>query len=1068
MADKKFSKIILNGETLMDVTQDTVDASNLLSPKTATKNSGEKVTGSIATKTSSDLTVSGQTVSVPAGYYSSNASKAVSTMTLPTAASGTSSGTNKATIGRSTADRYINIPTGYNTTAANYKISAVANGTVTAPSSISGTSATVSTGTNTLTLSKTVSVTPSVTTEGYVSAGTAGNVSVSLTANVTTKGAATYGLSTSDSTIASGTYLTGAQTIKGITGGTYTATSNSSGIDIKNYSSLTVAVPSDLNLQDNKTVTPTVEELTIIPDTGYNGLAQVTINGITTMTLPTAASGTSSGTNKATIGRSTADRYINIPTGYNTTAANYKISAVANGSATTPATTITTTPTISIDADGLITASNSKTQNVTPTVTAGYVSAGTSGTITVAGSTTSQLTTTGATTITPTESSQTAVAKNVYTTGAITVAGITSTYVGSGITGRSSADLTVSGQTVTAPAGYYSSAASKAVSTMTLPTALVTTTPSGTNKLTVSRSTGTRYLAIPAGYNTAAAYYTISGVANGSVTAPSSISGTSATLSTGTNTLTLTKTISVTPSVTTAGYISAGTAGNASVSLTANVTTKAAATITPGTTNQTIAAGTYLTGAQTIAGDADLKAENIAEGITIFGIEGTHYGGTDTSDATAAASDILASKTAYVATGKVTGTIPSYSLPTATSTTRSYTNQATFGRSTSTRYINIPSGYYGTSGSYTISAVANGSATTPTTSLSITPTISIDADGLITASGSSSKSVTPTVSAGYVSTGISGTVSASASNTYQMTVQGATTYGLSTEDAEIASGTYLTGKQTIKGVTGGTYTATSNQTGVDILNYSTLNVQVPSDLNLQSNKNATPSTSQIIVTPDTGYNGLAQVTIAGITTMTLPTGTTTTSSGTNKATIGRSTGTRYINIPAGYNSSAAYYTISAVANGSATNSGTASGTAATVSTGTNTLTLSKAVSITPTVTAGYVSAGTAGNVTVSLTANITTKAAATITPGTSNQTIAAGTYLTGAQTISGDADLTAANIKSGVGIFGVTGTYTSDGTVSAADIVSGKIAYSKATKITGTYVKPNVYKDGNTLFILNA
>lgn len=90
-------------------------------------------------------------------------------------------------------------------------------------------------------------------------------------------------------------------------------------------------------------------------------------------------------------------------------------------------------------------------------------------------------------------------------------------------------------------------------------------------------------------------------IPSGTVTAPSTISGTSATVSTGTNTLTLTKTVSVTPSVTTAGYVSSGTAGNSSVSLTASVTTKAAATITPTKSTQTIASGTYLTGTQTIA-----------------------------------------------------------------------------------------------------------------------------------------------------------------------------------------------------------------------------------------------------------------------------------------------------------------------------------------------------------------------------------------------------------------------------------------------------------------------------------
>ena len=136
-----------------------------------------------------------------------------------------------------------------------------------------------------------------------------------------------------------------------------------------------------------------------------------------------------------------------------------------------------------------------------------------------------------------------------------------------------SGDLTVSGATVTAPAGYYSSSASASV-------------------------------------------------ASGSATAPATVSGTSATVSTGTNTLTLSKTVSV-PPVVSAGYVSAGTAGNSDVSLTAAVTTKGAATITPGTSNQTIAAGTYLTGAQTIEGDSDLQSANIVYGKTIFNVAGS-------------------------------------------------------------------------------------------------------------------------------------------------------------------------------------------------------------------------------------------------------------------------------------------------------------------------------------------------------------------------------------------------------------------------------------------------------------
>ena len=59
--------------------------------------------------------------------------------------------------------------------------------------------------------------------------------------------------------------------------------------------------------------------------------------------------------------------------------------------------------------------------------------------------------------------------------------------------------------------------------------------------------------------------------------------------------------------------------------------------------------------------------------------------------------------------------------------------------------------------------------------------------------------------------------------------------------------------------------------------------------------------------------------------------------------------------------------------------------------------------------------------------SVTKKSAATYTPGTSDQSIASGQYLSGTQTIKGDANLVAGNIKSGVSIFGVTGTYAGGG-----------------------------------------
>lgn len=95
------------------------------------------------------------------------------------------------------------------------------------------------------------------------------------------------------------------------------------------------------------------------------------------------------------------------------------------------------------------------------------------------------------TTVTPTESAQTIGGYEYMMEGAVTVNAIPSNYVGSGITQRSSSDLTASGATVTVPSGYYSAQASKSVTSGTAgtPTATkgavsnhqVTVTPSVTN-----------------------------------------------------------------------------------------------------------------------------------------------------------------------------------------------------------------------------------------------------------------------------------------------------------------------------------------------------------------------------------------------------------------------------------------------------------------------------------------------------------------------------------------------------------------------------------------------------------
>lgn len=280
-----------------------------------------------------------------------------------------------------------------------------------------------------------------------------------------------------------------------------------------------------------KTATPTESQQVIKPDSGNDGLSQVTVGAISKTYVG------SSVPRKSSANLTVSDNNVTAPAGY----------YASDATATVP-TIALATPSVSL---------NTSTGLVTATVTqnAGYVDAGEQ-------SGTKQLTVQAAKTVTPTEAEQTAVAAGKYTTGAVKVAAISSTYVGSGVARNDSSDITVSGANVTVAQGYYDKgyAVSVASGSAKTPATTITVTPG----ISVNTSTGV-----------------VTATASGSK--------------------------SVTPTVT-AGYVSAGTAGTVSVSgsNTYQLTTQAAMTITPGSTEQTaVAAGRFTTGAVKVAAVPD-------------------------------------------------------------------------------------------------------------------------------------------------------------------------------------------------------------------------------------------------------------------------------------------------------------------------------------------------------------------------------------------------------------------------------------------------------------------------------
>ena len=100
-------------------------------------------------------------------------------------------------------------------------------------------------------------------------------------------------------------------------------------------------------------------------------------------------------------------------------------------------------------------------------------------------------------TVTPTESSQTITASTGKVIGTVSVSAIDSDYVGSDVPRRTQTDITVSGNAVTVPSGYYNDGTTKEVATTTHPDPSVSTSYNSANnklQITATHTQGTGYV----------------------------------------------------------------------------------------------------------------------------------------------------------------------------------------------------------------------------------------------------------------------------------------------------------------------------------------------------------------------------------------------------------------------------------------------------------------------------------------------------------------------------------------------------------------------------------------------
>ena len=241
-------------------------------------------------------------------------------------------------------------------------------------------------------------------------------------------------------------------------------------------------------------------------------------------------------------------------------------------------------------------------------------------------------------TYTPTETAQTesVSADSGYDgldTVSISVGAISNTYVGTGITRRSSTDLTASGATVTVPSGYYSAQASKAVTSGTAgtPTASKGTVSNHSISVTPSVTNSTGYITGSTKTGTAV-----------TVSASELVSGTLSITSSGTKDVTNYASASVSAGTAGTPTASKGTVSNHAVSITPSVT-NTTGFITGSTktgTAVTVSASELVSGSETKTANGTYDVTNLASLVVALEFSTIYTGSGNPSSSTGVNGDI--------------------------------------------------------------------------------------------------------------------------------------------------------------------------------------------------------------------------------------------------------------------------------------------------------------------------------------------------------------------------------------------------------------------------------------------